>query len=693
MRSYGYHQFQKMASKQRRMSRGNSRVTISSKRSVNSNSSIIVARKSASYKRSVSFAHNRDRATSGRRPRLRTKEHGPSPFTLHQKYLQDQALPTNNTDDEHSIPKSPALLPPASREETPQDGELCVERRRRSPTKPVHPQSRDPGRTLSQYVTHDARKVSTELAQLCDESWNRDSITTIPTASTPATDPRISQQSYTSPATSFTLDDESNTPLPPLSLRQTPNSLANTHRDGPSSPLPSDRPAASEFLGTQTKNEIAKTRDLLKERARDSCMAPGYLDEVIAHLDRLMQPSQIRLANEERRAISTPDPGLGIPRRDTFEQILEKNHIGYRAASEPAKRGKAGHQSSTVRLVEGDEYNALSPIQPLTIRKKSSSSGPSSGSRTPTQQTFPQHTFQPQHPPPGQRSAGLTLLDNQGLDPITENEDKENFDPTDRLHKVYIGGQQRKRNWFGRHQHAKPSRATDIAPPPLPAQRQRPPSDCQILEGQSHLHDVGNVIPKVAKKPPISGKGRFLKLFASKKDGKNIAKRAAEGGGDYDIDDTASQFTEESSSTRQHAHHITYLPSHQHHGSSTFLQKRKGHPKHATHPSNSATLIPHPQNWLARFLRIKPATRTLCFQVSKLRVRKEISIIFRDWKKHGMHSIHIDKSTSRIWASVAAENSLKIPAMGLAVEVHEVLFRGRRANLSIARCTQARGAK
>ena len=693
MRGSRHQVFERMTSNQRRISRGNSRVTVNSKHSVNSNSSIIIARKSTSYKRNVSFVHNRPRASSGHQPRLRTKEHRASPFTLHQKYLQDQVQPARDIATDPSIPSSSPLTPAVVKGKASQYEPLLITRRRRSPTRATHSQPPNPDRTLSQYVSHDARKVSTELAQLCDDSWNRDSITTLPSASTPATDPRISQQSYVSPATSFSIDDGVKGPLPSSKSEYATKATAPTYENRPLSPSPSNRPAEPECLGTYTKSEIAKTRNLLKERARDSCMAPGYLDEVIAHLDRLMQPSQIRLANEERRALSTPDPSTGIPRKDTFEQIMEKNNIGYRAASEPTKRQKVGHQPSTIRLVEEEEYKALSPIQPLTIRKKSSSSGPSSGSQTPTQQTFPPQTSQTLPPQATQRSAGLALLDNQGLDPIDEDEDKENFDPASRNRNTYPAGEKKKRNWFRRHQRAQPSRDTDIAPPPMLGKKQRPFSDCQDLESKNRLHAVNEPISKDAKKPPVSGKGRFLKIFKGEKDSKNSKKSLAEGGGDYDLDDTASQSTEASSSTRQYT---------QHNASKTPVLKRKGRkqPQGALSNDNDLnsppahrTIDPQPQNWLARFFRIKPATRVLCFQVSKVRARKEITTIFRDWRKYGMRDIHVDKTTSRVWASVGAKNSLNIPAMKLAAEVHTVLFRGRRANLSVARFVQKRGAK
>ena len=69
---------------------------------------------------------------------------------------------------------------------------------------------------------------------------------------------------------------------------------------------------------------------------------------------------------------------------------------------------------------------------------------------------------------------------------------------------------------------------------------------------------------------------------------------------------------------------------------------------------------PQPQNWLARFLRIKPAVTVMCFQVSKVRARKEVAGLFREWRRYGMRDIVIDKAAGRIWARVAGENCMSL---------------------------------
>lgn len=166
-------------------------------------------------------------------------------------------------------------------------------------------------------------------------------------------------------------------------------------------------------------------------------------------------------------------------------------------------------------------------------------------------------------------------------------------------------------------------------------------------------------------------------------------------------------------------------------------------------PPPSRAIQPQHQNWLARFLRIRPAVSIVCFRISKIRARKEIGNVLREWRKYGMKDIVVDKAAGRIWARVGEKNcklagllvflffcfsyftkslfysypwvlvfsimlslhhfthpvpqqhkfrsdistALNIKPVSLAIELFTVLHHGRKANLSIARFTQEKGAK
>ena len=721
---------------------------MSSRRSMRSNSSVIVARKSTSYKRNVSFIHNRKRSFSGRHPRLRSQEHHTSPFTLQERFLRDQSQANAKS---RETPISPSI----SMKEIPQTEDRPIIRSRKSPIK-EHTAKKP--RVASHYWKDDARKVSVEMEKLCDDAFNRSPISSsIPTPRTEATGNRFSQNTYSSPATSFSVHED------PVPVSVTRHSKARQIEVDYQRPLPllpaTERQMGSEHLGSYTQRELAKTRDLLKKRAAEATMSPGYLDEVIAHLDRLMQPSMIRLKEEERRAVSTPDHNSGISRKDTFEQIMEKNNIGFRSASEPSKRQDASHTQSTIRVVDSSEgLKPISPVKPLTIRKRSESSTPSVGSPrpiVPTERLFTTEELYSQQVEE-RRPAGLALFENPSLEPIGEDEDKENFDPATRRTDFT---EPKKRKWFRRHQPIPQSRDNDKdskdLPLPVRSQQQQP----------SHLHsseqkaknrssDVPSEESQTNEHKKGLGKARFFKIFSGKHDSKDPEKPD---GGDYDLGDADSLVTEDStfnydpqrafmSGALQNASHSSVLRP-KNHGKSNSAEDAMMVPPP---PPIARVIVPQPQNWLARFLRIKPANRVLCFQVSKVRARKEVAGVFRDWRKYGMRDIVVDKTAGRIWARVDVKNcmcpislssiildpslpqnsffnfwtptpslahslslfrehmsrttyhdhadslslaALRIPSLSIAAEFHTLLHRGRRANIAIALFTQEKGAK
>ncbi|KAG8528666.1 uncharacterized protein KY384_006353 [Bacidia gigantensis] len=658
----GHDYFQRMASNQRRISHGHSRVSIMSKGSATTGSTVTVFRKSiSSTRRNVTFPHQQRRQLSGPgQRRLRSAGSQRSPFSLHQQYLQGETTDAK------------AAKAPIVDEETGQIGIHTSPRR--GPRK--HAKVRYPGRIRmsSQSSISDARKVSYELAQLIDETWNRDSMTSAVTESTPVTGLRGSQQSsYASPATSISISGLARTSLQPSGLRTSVNLPPKEYKDRSLPPSPPEKSVENDILTPNTRLDIARTREVLRRRARDSSIPPGYLDAVIEHLDRLMQPSTVRLAEEQRRAVSTPEAEDGIPRKDTFEKLIG-THIGYRTRSEPTQKHQDCKRKSTIRIVDdGTDYKGLSPIKPLAIRKKSNAStrSSSSGSKSPSLRNIASDE---------QRYLGSRVLESQNLDAIDE-EDKENFDPVTR--NSYPGNTSKKRHWFRRHQY-QPSRDTDFAPPLVPKD-ERPLSDPSQLPGNSQILGLSKEETKPRKLNP---KKSLLKLFTQKN--KSKAYLALTKPTDFGIKDSDGQESDTSSTDRPSSRD----PQRRNISSSTVVQHKKPKPDVSKSSLTSPReIIPQPQNWLARLLGIKPATRVLCFQISRMRARREISTLFHSWKKYGLRNIVIDKPASRIWARVDAENSLNIPPMRLACEVHTVLFRGGKANLSIARLVQEKGAK
>ena len=605
-----------------------------------------------SHKRNVSFVHNRKRSFSGRHPRLRNQEHHASPFTLQERFHRDRP-------QSHAKTMGTSASPSTSMKETPRSEDLPVVRSRKSPVK-EHAAKKP--RVASHYWKDDARKVSVEMEKLCDDAFNRSPIaSSVVTPRTEATGNRFSQNTYSSPATSFSVHED---PVPVSMTRHIKARQIDLDYQQRPLPLPpaTERQIDSEHLGSYTQRELAKTRDLLRKRAAEATMSPGYLDEVIAHLDRLMQPSAIRLHEEERRAVSTPDPASGIPRKDTFEQIMEKNNVGFRSASEPSKRQNYNRAQSTIRVVDSsDGLKPISPVKPLTIRKRSESSTPSAGSPrqiVPTERLLTTEELYGQQVEE-RRSAGLAFHENPSLEPIDEDEDKENFDPATRRTDFH---EPKKRKWFRRHHPVQRNREADMGPAlPVKDQSQQlsylPPLG---KNPRNRASDVPSEESQTSEHKKISGKARFFKIFSGKYDLKESEKSAS---GDYDLGDTDSLVTEDSAFNYnpQHAYMSGALPNASHNSS----LKPKKHGKSGSaddttmRPSQIArVIVPQPQNWLARFLRIKPAVNVMCFQVSKVRARKEVAGVFREWRKYGMRDIVVDKAAGRIWARVDVKNCM-----------------------------------
>ena len=660
MHSAGTSQLQKLAAS-RRISRGSSRMTMASRLSAASGSSVVVSRRSASYKRNVSFVHNRKNLVNRRQSRLRSQEYHPGRTTLQERYVQDQGPDethdgTQNLAVQHDVPKSSCISRFSLKSLEPEH--IPTVRSRKSPVK--DPQtgaviSAKKPKIASHYFKDEARKVSTEMEKLCDEAFNKvpmsSSVTTPRTTETENRDSTNTYQTYQSSTTSFSVHEDQ---VPTRVTRQNkPREVSLKYQERPlPKPPATERRMNTEHLGSYTQRELAKTRDLLKKRAAEADMTPGYLDEVIAHLERLMQPSAIRLNDEERRAISTPDPSLGIERKDTFEQILEKSNIGYRSTSEPTKIGKPT-KGQTVRLVESpSNLMTISPVKPLTIRKKSESSTPSAGSPrqiTPKERLFTtEELYRQQATERERRSAGTAFPDNQNLDPIEEDEDKENFDPVDRSRHEYLG-EPKKRGWFRRRQPG--------PGPPVP-RKDRPISassgPSQDSDPRKRKSDVPSQDSNTSESKP-SNVNRFLKIFSGKRGNKDFRNH---GSGDYDLDDNDSLATEDSSwvYNSAQAYMSGALPD-----NSSAPNRGSRDDKLMPPPPIPRAIQPQHQNWLARFLRIKPAVTIVCFQVSKMRARKEVASIFREWRKYGMKDIVVDKVAGRVWARVDAKNCTSFP--------------------------------
>ena len=521
-------------------------------------------RASQSYKRGVSFNHAQKRSSS--EPfQSPVVQQAPLPPTMHQRYLNDRLQQTSpnltsltTADSPHGPypPHGPYSPVVRSRKEVPDLTHIQELTARKS-------------KAASHYWKEEARKVSVELEKFCDEAFNRSSIASSTlTGTTVAVDRHDGR--HVSSTTSLSSPADPGIFSPVIGSVEPVNE--NRKQSGLQRSLPKipDR----ELIGSLSQIRLAKTRNILKQRATDpeAGLPPGSLDDVIAHLDRWMESSkEVQIQDYERRVSSAP--GADLHNAASLSPIHEENgrdswyttltspgkvHKAYRAASEPNKKKPDSHERSptrrgrikkkpTIRIVD-DLSRPISPIRPLVIRKRSGVSTPPTPSdetlQTPksreclpspqtrtgkvppsyAEDTFKSH-MKPAH---GEewRPAGLDLLE-KGLDPIEEDGQKE-----------YLGSRAAKtlswdgkRRWFRRHQPAQPSQVSDRGPtPPVKDARFVPSNEFQkegkLKKGASDVASEESQRSE-PKKGKSSAKGKLFKIF-SKRDYKE-----SKGSGDF----------------------------------------------------------------------------------------------------------------------------------------------------------------
>jgi len=62
------------------------------------------------------------------------------------------------------------------------------------------------------------------------------------------------------------------------------------------------------------------------------------------------------------------------------------------------------------------------------------------------------------------------------------------------------------------------------------------------------------------------------------------------------------------------------------------------------------------RSWLSRFLKIKPATSTICFQAGRGLVRHKLMKLLRSAKAVGMRDVELDRERNLVFARLDANN-------------------------------------
>ncbi|KAI9887448.1 MAG: hypothetical protein M1823_000706 [Watsoniomyces obsoletus] len=652
----------------------------------------------------------------------------------------------------------------------------------------VVPSSRVPpvvrkDRTQSKLIKDEVRKVSVELGRYCEEVFNRDSGLSSSVRTSAATD--LGQQDYDSPFTSVSTggtgvegDDLRNSQVFDQTSARPVTRGKEVERSQPK--FTHDDDDRHDHL---TETTLRQTRDKLLQQRMTQAGAgasQAYLDDVIANLERLMQPSTVRqqlrgddygrrvastgsdyrpvyhlpVISEESRPAITVDEG----RKDvveggghravsapTYHYLPQEPHRGplpYRGpprstvaqGKQPqptvqASRMQQQQPASTIRVVPSSPFPPMMSVAPLNVRKRSERSSSQNEPTSEVSSVREHRRFATARPVEesihrGDRNQRTDAIQQQDRIHLADEavwfRDGPSQMRTTREGRVVSGGatsthsgnsnKQQHLSWFKRNVVGRRgSNDRDSL--------EKRSSGDTIRDSYGRRVSVGSEEKaqhtrqqqqqqQVENDGHIKRRGMFLKmLFGWNK------KLGTHAGGDengemtlgaIDADDTQSINTSIASTqllssavatgTGSGTGHQSYRP---YNPQQRQIQRESGHSttdKHgiahvsAQHEKEKqrqqiaaqnqpVRTVQVRQNWLARFLHIKPASKTMCFASPKVKVRREIYAVLRHWRKYGIRDVSVDKKMSTIFGRVAEDNFLGIKPVTFAVEIFSVVER------------------
>lgn len=525
----------------------------------------------------------------------------------------------------------------------------------------------------------DARKVSNELGQICEEAFNGSSVTTINTTSTAA--------GYETPAT-------------PVSIASPEQRAKPAAKPTPGTPKDPARPYNIE--------QVIETRCKLLEhnKGRDDDISV-HLSRIIGHLDRVIEDHKAPPEVKRTMGSGPGDPFVESPTETTLPVIDEESASPVCSPREESPKHKFkflpttrnSDAKTTIRMVPHSSLRSLDDVKvkPLTIRKKnqpSASDFPSSDAVQPTR-AFSASSRQSRHP--------------CGLDPIEEA-------PTS-PRKGDKSGEGKKWSWF------KHRPTLSDTPPALPPKDPKPliPSNGTVivnppisLPGSPTRSDEekeknGKQQERVPTRKSSMERfgGTLLKKLMPKKANKGTAAPQHSSGRwsclslpNYKLINKKENERPNSKDDRKSDPLCKGVPdqdssSEADDPQNPFLNKRRS-------VAN--------QNWFARVFQLKPASRVIALNTPKANGRKEIYKLLREWREYGMENVYLDKTKNIVHGQVGEVNCKSLPIAPFTVfiltqapvlrlkgveftaEFYTVLEHGRKANLSLVRFKQERGA-
>ncbi|OQE42354.1 hypothetical protein PENCOP_c004G07856 [Penicillium coprophilum] len=596
-----------------------------------------ISARSMSYRRNVSFHHARNRSHGS--TSVKSKKRKIAPQNTNQKSEIKRSPSTCSLQlmadglDIPEMPSSPPLpaQPTVVRANGPKVKSMGQVRKVRE----------------SDYTwKEDTRKVSHELSQICEEAFNGSSVTTIRTTS--------GGSGYETPAT--------------------PVSMASPEQVQTTSAIPGSN-TLQEPAQSYNIKVLTETRQKFIEHSRGrNDNVPAYLSGVITHLDRLIEEDQAQ--NGRRRGLevsSSQDPFVASPDEALLPVIKEDFASPIRGPSENSPKRKqklrtslaksqGGDGKATIRMVPHSSLSCMEEVKPLTIRKKNSSKFVSSDVQEFATSDCPSDG---QNFSIGSRHAGQPI----GLEPIEEA-------PLSPKKTTTRAPEGKKWSWFKHRPQGSENTPT------------LPPKDSHLIipSGGTTVHTPITLEPasppqtenteSVARRKPSIDRfgGSFFKKLLTKKTNQSMQEPLADK--EKDIQTKLAK----------DARHSSLMCKGLADTDSSIEADDSPNPFH--HKRRS--IANH--NWFARVFQIKPATQVIALSTSKVKGRKELYKLLREWRDFGMEDVYLDKTNSIVHGRVSEANFLYLREVEFTAEFYTVLEYGQPANLSLVRFKQERGA-
>ncbi|KAI1622454.1 serine/threonine protein kinase [Exophiala viscosa] len=573
-------------------------------------------RKSMSYKRQVSFQHGRQGSYGHPNPNR--------PLVLYESGSSERPYTRSTSNPRTETQSTPSLSTPSQTYQ---------------PRKSSSEMDMKKSRVSNHHWKDETRKVSAELGKICEEAFNRSSMSASELSPQAALD---------SSATSISAHNYK----VPRSIR--------------------DRPLPA----TPVLQELIERRHKIIETWGDADKA--VLEDMLAAVDKRIDAEIDKQRDADKRAASDPTHS-GVQARyhqnisptDTMEDL--KRDRDHRVASAPLKfQTPRARQENTIRLVTPDPTSPLARIEPLKVRKNKAM--PINSLRG-----GPVDMAKAQHERVGydKRLYGKT-----GLDTIEENPGSPKKPST-----------ARKWSWLGKRGSGVNDTAEAAAQSSEDVKGDLESHASHVVEPSDSTKSI--TLSRTKDSEPESGdvelnmenkRQWFKKMFGKSAKVKDDAPSTL-------VEHRIVRELSNETDTNDAVQNVDGIAVDHSRGG-----LRKIYPPATSVDAAEAAAALGPieisQNWFAKFFHIKPASRVICLQTSKGKARKELTKILKEWRKYGIRDVVAERRTGGdvVRARVDASNYLQLKPVHFHAYLYSVLEHGRKANLSIMKFTQEKGA-